>query len=83
MIIPFDALAPETLENLIKDFILREGTDYGEQECTMDDKIAQIRRQLKSGEVVIAYSELHESVNIMTARTFAAQPKEEPSDEFY
>lgn len=77
MIIPYDALAKDTLDNLIKEFILREGTDYGELEYSTDDKIAQIRQQLKSGEVVIVFSELHESVNIMTARTFAEQPEEE------
>ena len=38
MIIPWQDLAPETLENLIESFVLREGTDYGEQERTLEQK---------------------------------------------
>ena len=30
MIVPWQDIAPETLENLISEFVLREGTDYGE-----------------------------------------------------
>ncbi|WP_171489951.1 YheU family protein, partial [Acinetobacter baumannii] len=30
MLIPWQDLSPETLENLIERFVLREGTDYGE-----------------------------------------------------
>lgn len=29
MLIPWQDLSPETLENLIESFVLREGTDYG------------------------------------------------------
>lgn len=32
MIIPWQELTPETLENLIESYVLREGTDYGAQE---------------------------------------------------
>ncbi|MCG8709656.1 YheU family protein [Brenneria sp. 4F2] len=65
MLIPWQQLEPETLENLIESFVLREGTDYGEQERTLPQKVADVRRQLESGEVVLVWSELHETVNIM------------------
>ncbi|WP_194091220.1 YheU family protein [Vibrio hibernica] len=64
MIIPWQQIDPETLENLIKEFILREGTDYGEQDYSLEQKITQVQRQLKSGKVAIVFSELHESVDI-------------------
>ena len=35
MLIPWQDLSPETLENLIESFVLREGTDYGEHERTL------------------------------------------------
>lgn len=35
MIIPWQDIAPETLTNLIEQFILREGTDYGEVEISL------------------------------------------------
>ncbi|CUU22580.1 hypothetical protein J9874_03088 [Duffyella gerundensis] len=65
MIIPWKELEAETLNSLIESFVLREGTDYGEQERSFADKIADVRRQLESGEAVLVWSELHETVNIM------------------
>ncbi|MBD0787709.1 YheU family protein [Vibrio sp. Y2-5] len=64
MIIPWQDIAPETLENLISEFVLREGTDYGEVEVSLAHKIDQIKALLRSGDAVIVYSELHESVDI-------------------
>lgn len=70
MIIPWNELATETLDNLIESFVLREGTDYGIQEKTLEQKVADVKKQLKSGEAVLVWSELHESVNIMPASQF-------------
>lgn len=70
MIIPWQDLAPETLDNLIESFVLREGTDYGEQERTLEQKVADVKRQLQSGEVLIVWSELHETVNVMPRNQF-------------
>ena len=64
MIIPWQDIAPETLTNLIEQFIFREGTDYGEVEISLSDKVAYVRRQLQTGDAVIVFSELHESVDI-------------------
>lgn len=71
MIIPIDALDKDTLHNIIEAFVLREGTDYGSDEVSLDEKIAQVKMQLDSGKVVIVYSELHETVNILPANQVA------------
>ncbi|QMV13127.1 YheU family protein [Vibrio spartinae] len=68
MIIPWQTLETDTLDNLVREFILREGTDYGEHEISLEEKIAQIKQQIQSGEAVIVYSELHESVDIQQNR---------------
>lgn len=65
MIIPWKELDSDTLDNLIESFVLREGTDYGEQERSLEQKVNDVRRQLSSGEAVLVWSELHETVNIM------------------
>ncbi|AKH65784.1 MULTISPECIES: YheU family protein [Photorhabdus] len=70
MIIPWQQLEPETLLNLIESFILREGTDYGEYEKSLEQKVADIRRQLEQGDVMLVWSELHESINIMPKKMF-------------
>lgn len=70
MIIAWQDLDPETLDNLIESFVLREGTDYGEQERSLTQKVADVKRQLHSGEAVLVWSELHETVNIMPRGQF-------------
>lgn len=65
MMIPWQQLDSDTLQNIIESFVLREGTDYGEQERSLGEKVRDIRRQLASGDVILVWSELHETLNIM------------------
>jgi len=70
MIIPWQEVTPETLDSLIESFVLREGTDYGEQERTLTQKVNDVKKQLQSGEAILVWSELHETVNIMPRGQF-------------
>jgi uncharacterized protein YheU (UPF0270 family) len=36
----------------------------------LTDKVADVKQQLKSGEAVLVWSELHETVNIMPRKQF-------------
>lgn len=74
MIIPWQELDGDTLTNLIEHFVLQEGTEYGEQDVSLDDKVDAVRSQLRQGKAVIVYSELHESVNIVMKDRFIDQP---------
>lgn len=73
MIIPIDALDQDTLYNVAEEFVLREGTDYGEIETSLEDKVNQVLVLLKSEEAVLVYSELHESVDIKMKRDLALE----------
>ena len=70
MIIPFEQLPVDTLNAIIEEFVLREGTEYGENSVSKEDKIEQVKTQLAQGSAVLVFSELHESVNIMPAEQF-------------
>lgn len=74
MIIPFTELGEDTLNNLIEQFVLQEGTEYGDHDISLDEKVIQVKQQLKSGDAVIVYSELYESVNIVPAAQFNHKP---------
>lgn len=65
MLIPWQDLEAETLTRLIEQFVLMEGTEYGEHEVPLETKVAQVRRLLKKGDAIVVWSELHESVNIV------------------
>ncbi len=64
MIIPWQELETETLYNLVREFVLREGTDYGDSEVSLDTKVEQVKKQLETGDAIIHFSELHETVDI-------------------
>lgn len=76
MIIPITELASDTLRNIAESFVLREGTDYGEVEASFDEKVDQVLHSLKSGEAVLVYSELHDSVNIRPKDEYQAGEEE-------
>ena len=68
--IPPDRLSPEVLRGVIEEFILREGTDYGVQESSLDNKIAQVRRQLGRGDVLITFDPVTENCTLLTKHQF-------------
>ncbi|CFQ37736.1 MULTISPECIES: YheU family protein [Yersinia] len=78
MIIPWQQIDGETLDNLLETFVLREGTDYGEHERSLAQKVEDVRRQLLSGDAVLVWSELHETINIMPRGSFRADAEEQP-----
>jgi uncharacterized protein YheU (UPF0270 family) len=65
--VPSSALSEEALRGLIEEFVTRAGTDYGAVERTIDEKIADVRRQLSRGEVKIVYDPESDSANIVVA----------------
>ncbi|GLS83353.1 YheU family protein [Paraferrimonas haliotis] len=70
MLIPYEslqALDPDTLENLIKEFIYRQVEDLNISQlddAKMTEAIALCKRRLAKGELMVEYSEDDESVAI-------------------
>ncbi len=60
-----DDLEPDTLRAVVESFVLREGTDYGAHETSLDAKVAQVLLQLRRGEAHITFDPATESVNIV------------------
>ena len=64
--IPLSRLSEEIFNALIEEFILREGTDYGHDEVTLEQKKSRVIKQIRSGEVKIVFSTLTENTSLMT-----------------
>ena len=64
MIIPYKELARKTLNNLIEEFVTRDGTDNGYDQ-DVNIKIERVFSLLKKGDIVIVYNANLESVNIV------------------
>ncbi len=55
MEIPWQRLSAEVLDAVIEEFVSREGTEYGAEDYTMAEKVAQVRLQLHRGEAAIDF----------------------------
>ena len=65
MKIPYKELTEETLINVVDAFILREGTDYGHQEITIEQKRERVLSMLSSGSVEIVFYPENEHIDIV------------------
>ena len=67
MIIPYTELSEEVLKGIIEEFVLREGTEYGRQDVTVEMKINQVKNQLQRGQAVIVFDPETESCDVRIA----------------
>ena len=63
--IPFELLSAEALAGVLENFVLREGTDYGEVELAFEEKVARLRAAVERGEARIVFDPETESVTLM------------------
>ena len=65
--LPPDALSAGALRDLIEEFVTRDGTDYGTVERGVEEKVAQVTAQLRSGEARLVFDPETETANIVLA----------------
>jgi uncharacterized protein YheU (UPF0270 family) len=65
IIIAYGELSPEALQGVIESFVLREGTDYGEREVALEQKVGHVLRQLQRGEARIVFDPASGSIDIV------------------
>lgn len=66
IIVPWKDLPPETLHNLIEEFVTRDGTDYGDTETPTATKVDQVRGQLKNEQAFVVFDEVTETVSVLS-----------------
>ena len=64
VVVPHTELAPELLHAVVESYVLREGTDYGEREFSLAEKVAHVLGQLKRGDAHIVFDPATETVGI-------------------
>ncbi len=65
MIIPYTSISEDILQGIIREFVLREGTEYGRTDHTLESKVEQVRKQLERGDAVIVFDAESESCDIL------------------
>jgi uncharacterized protein len=68
VLVPLTELTAELLRAVVESFVLREGTDYGVTELSLDEKVARMMAQLRAGEANIVFDPESESVTILPGR---------------
>ncbi len=64
VVVPYTELAADLLHAVVESYVLREGTDYGEREFSLEDKVSHVVGQLRRGEAQIVFDPQSESVSI-------------------
>ncbi len=65
--VPPGRLQSDILQGLLEEYASRDGTDYGERETSLEQKVAQLMRQLTSSELRILYDTESEQWDILPA----------------
>ena len=66
MIIPPESLSEEALQGVLEEFISRDGTDYGDQELSLEAKVSRLKPQVMRHEVLIVFDPELEGITLMT-----------------
>ena len=66
VLIPHEALSPETLKAMLSDFVTRDGTDYGLIEAETPTKIEEVFSKISRGEAHIIFDPDSETFTIVS-----------------
>ena len=73
--IPYEQINPETLLNMLREFVTREWIDLRDSDCTLDDKVSLVLKQLETHNAKVLYDLSTESWNIVAAKQLLASGK--------
>jgi uncharacterized protein YheU (UPF0270 family) len=77
--VPYTELSPDALRGVVESFVLREGTDYGEREFSLEQKLAHVYRQLERAEAQIVFDPDTETIDIVVTRPTGSSAARTPS----
>ena len=65
IVVPYTELSEDALRGVLESFVLREGTEYGERDVSLDQKVAQVTRQLQQREAQIVFDPETETIDVV------------------
>ncbi|WP_020677520.1 YheU family protein [Geopsychrobacter electrodiphilus] len=63
--IPYERINPDTLRRMIQEFVTRDGADWAELGCTLEDKVEQVLQQLKSRKIKVVFDQTSQTANLV------------------
>ena len=75
VIVPVAQLDPATLRNLVGEFVTREWSELGDGGSTLEEKVAQVLRQLQEGTVLLVFDLKSETCNLVPQESLPQELK--------
>ena len=66
--IPYERINPDTLQKMIEEFVTREWADPADSGYTLEDKVAQVLRQLEAHTAKVVFDTTTETWNIVAGK---------------
>jgi len=63
--VPYRELSRDALRGVVESFVLREGTEYGARDFSLEEKLAHVYRQLERNEAQIVFDPNTETIDII------------------
>lgn len=63
--IPYTLINPDTLQRMIQEFVSRDGSDWAEIGCTLEDKVEQVLAQLRSKKIKVVFDLRSQTANFV------------------
>jgi len=68
MNIPYESVSSETLTCILEEYASREGTEYGDHDYSIEEKVAQLYAQLKRGDIGLTFDPNTETCTLVSLR---------------
>ena len=63
--VPFEQVSQDALRSMIQEFVTRDGADWADVGCTLEDKIEQVLQQLRDKKVKVVFDLTAQTANIV------------------
>ena len=63
--VPYKQIDPDTLRRMIQEFVTRDGSDWAEVGCTLEDKVEQVLRQLQNKQIKVVFDLTSQTANLV------------------
>ena len=63
--IPHDQINPATLHRMIQEFVTRDGADWGDAGCTLEEKVKQVLKQLHIKKIKVVFDLTSQTANLV------------------
>jgi hypothetical protein len=63
--IPYEQIPPDTLQRMIQEFVTRDGADWADAGCSLEEKVEQVLQQLKTRKIKVVFDQTSQTANLV------------------